>query len=88
VPLRTPEILHGVTWDRTRTSAVKGRRLTPRAMARPFKKIFHVINNTPFRTARWILCLSYRDQAVSAVLGNNSWLSWESHKIYMIALWW
>jgi hypothetical protein len=36
VPLCPPQIPHGLTWDRTRASAVEGRRLTAWAMARPF----------------------------------------------------
>jgi hypothetical protein len=36
VPLCPPQIPHGQTRDRTRASAVGGRRLTARAMARPF----------------------------------------------------
>jgi hypothetical protein len=35
VPLCPPQIPHGLTWDRTRASAVRGRRLTAWAMARP-----------------------------------------------------
>jgi hypothetical protein len=38
VPLCPPQIPHGLTWDRTRFSAVRGRRLTAWAMARPRKK--------------------------------------------------
>jgi hypothetical protein len=36
VPLCPPQIPHGLTRDRTRASAVRGRRLTAWAMARPF----------------------------------------------------
>ena len=35
VPLCPPQIPHGLIWDRTRSSAVRGRRLTAWAMARP-----------------------------------------------------
>jgi hypothetical protein len=35
VPLCPPQILHALTWDRTRASALGGRRLTTWAMARP-----------------------------------------------------
>jgi hypothetical protein len=35
VPLCPPQIPRGLTWDRTRVSAVGGRRLTAWAMARP-----------------------------------------------------
>jgi hypothetical protein len=35
VPLCPPQIKHGLTWDRTRASAVRGRWLTAWAMARP-----------------------------------------------------
>jgi hypothetical protein len=37
VPLCPPQIPHGLTRNRTRASAVRGRRLTAWAMARPFK---------------------------------------------------
>jgi hypothetical protein len=36
VPLCPPQIPHGLTRDRTRASAVGGRRLTAWAMARPY----------------------------------------------------
>jgi hypothetical protein len=35
VSLCTPQISHGLTWDRTLDSAVRGRRLTAWALARP-----------------------------------------------------
>jgi hypothetical protein len=35
VPLCPPQISHGLTRDRTRASAVRDRRLTASAMARP-----------------------------------------------------
>jgi hypothetical protein len=34
VPLCTPQISHGLTWDRARASAVRGQRLTAWAMVR------------------------------------------------------
>jgi hypothetical protein len=37
VPLCPPQMPHGLTWDRTRASAVGGRRLTARAMARAYR---------------------------------------------------
>jgi BMFP domain-containing protein YqiC len=36
VPLCPPQISYGLTWDRTRASVVRGRRLTAWAMARPY----------------------------------------------------
>jgi hypothetical protein len=39
VPLRPPQIPHGLTRDRTRASAVGGQRLTAWAMARPVHKL-------------------------------------------------
>jgi len=33
--LSPPQMPRGLTWDRTRASAVRGRRLTARAVARP-----------------------------------------------------
>jgi hypothetical protein len=35
VPFQPPQIPHGLTWDPTRASEVRGRRLTAWAMARP-----------------------------------------------------
>jgi hypothetical protein len=35
LPLCPPQISHGLTWDRTRASAVRGRRLTAWAMTLP-----------------------------------------------------
>jgi hypothetical protein len=37
VPLCPPQISHGLTWDRTRVSAVRVWRLTASDMTRPFK---------------------------------------------------
>jgi hypothetical protein len=34
VPVGWPQVAHGLTWDRTRASAEKGRRLTARNVAR------------------------------------------------------
>jgi hypothetical protein len=39
VPLRLPQIPHGLTRERTRDCAVKGRWLTAWAMARPFHRV-------------------------------------------------
>jgi hypothetical protein len=39
LPLCPPQIPHGLTRDRTRSSAVRGRRLTAWAMARPDNKV-------------------------------------------------
>jgi hypothetical protein len=41
VPLCPPQIPHELTWDRTRASAVRGRRLTAWAMARPTLTLLH-----------------------------------------------
>ena len=49
VPLCPPQIPHGLTRDRTRASAVTGRRLTVWAMARPS---FHVYFNLCFKQHR------------------------------------
>jgi hypothetical protein len=38
VPLCPPQIPHDLTWARTRAAAVRSRRLTAWAMARPFKR--------------------------------------------------
>ena len=35
VPLCPPQMSHGLAWDRTRASAVKGKQLTACAMALP-----------------------------------------------------
>jgi hypothetical protein len=40
VPFRPPQIPHGLTRDRTRASAVGGRRLTASAMARLFRAFY------------------------------------------------
>jgi hypothetical protein len=45
VPLRPPQIPYGLTRDRTRTSAVGGRRLTAWAMARPISNL-HAISTS------------------------------------------
>jgi hypothetical protein len=39
VPICPPQILHDLTWDRTRAAAVGSRRLTAWAMARPCLKL-------------------------------------------------
>jgi hypothetical protein len=39
VPLCPPQIPQGLTWDRTPASAVRGRRLTAWAMARPSSRV-------------------------------------------------
>ena len=42
VPLYPPQIPHGLTRDRTRASAVRGRRLTALAMARPISEVTYL----------------------------------------------
>jgi len=41
VPLCPPQMSRGLAWDRTRTSAVKGKQLTACAMALPLNAIIN-----------------------------------------------
>jgi hypothetical protein len=62
VPLCPPQIPHGLRRDRTRPSAVGGRRLTAWAMARPYKEV--TLKTTPviYRPSKlmhwWTRCIT------------------------------
>jgi hypothetical protein len=56
VPLCPPQISHGLTRDRTRASAVRGRRLTAWAMARPSLTLLHTVSKpTPLPVNVFVL---------------------------------
>ena len=78
VPLCPPQIPHGLIWDRTRVSAVRGRRTTVWAMARPVSSlstyfVFRV-QVTSLRHALWprhalglLSILNYRSMLLAFV---------------------
>ena len=72
VPLRPPQIPHGLTWDRTGTSAVRGRRLTAWAMTRRR----HVI--VTWATYSGVVCISQRAQ----------WLCTFRYTDELVDIWW
>jgi hypothetical protein len=52
VPLCPPQIPHGLTRDRTRASAVRGRRLTAWTMARPWQTFERIVPPSLWEQAR------------------------------------
>jgi hypothetical protein len=74
VPLFPPQTPYGLTRNRTRVSAVKGRRLTAWAMARPYPTLWKLHHSTPshpvsrrsvtlspskFRSRKWSFSLCF-----------------------------
>jgi hypothetical protein len=54
VPLCSPQISHGLTWDRTLASAVRGRRLTAWSIAQPSRvRLAWIIYTDSARTAQY-----------------------------------
>jgi hypothetical protein len=70
VPLCPPQILHGLTRDRTRTSAMRGRRLIAWAMARPHA--FYL-----FLIYCWVLTGNFRKTGL-----NSAWWTYVQHHCY------
>jgi hypothetical protein len=77
VPLCPPQISHGLTRDRTRASAVRGRRLTAWAMARPDPGSTVPVTNCEICvvgriTLRWILS----KQVLCCIYLAWRWITW------------
>jgi hypothetical protein len=81
ISLCPPQIPHGLTRDRTRASAVRGQRLTARAMARPS----WVCN--PLQTGRIRYCVEHNRICVSSVfnLRKETWFPKRRVLIYNTA---
>jgi hypothetical protein len=75
VPLCPPQISHGLTRDRTRASAVRGRRLTARAMARPlaFRCLLLLVTEGQIVRRRAHLCSRMKLASVWAFFLNCLW---------------
>jgi hypothetical protein len=86
VPLCPPQIPHGLTWARTRASAVTGRRLTAWAMARPIRMLQitppHVIFPSPdinyvkdlkaYKAHLWPKCCAIQPYSISCRTGQDT----------------
>jgi hypothetical protein len=63
-----PQIPHGLTWDRSCASAVRGQQLTTSAMAWPLAKVkvYFSFRSSPYRAVN-TLRLGYKNQSVNVV---------------------